>query len=151
MTTAEPHAWLEELSTEECLDLLRGTTFGRIAFVANAFPVVLPVNYRFVEGAGGEWRLAIRTRPGNVIDHASMNIGFEIDQVDRDAHSGWSVLVRGTLAHLDTAAGTSGLADSGPWVDEDRDSWLLIQPLFVRGRRLHRSPGEWTFSSHADL
>jgi nitroimidazol reductase NimA-like FMN-containing flavoprotein (pyridoxamine 5'-phosphate oxidase superfamily) len=43
-------AWLEELSDEECLELLRSRAVGRIGFNVDGFPFVLQVNYRLVEG-----------------------------------------------------------------------------------------------------
>ena len=58
-------AWLETLSPDDCQSLLRENTFGRLAFVANDFPIVVPVNYRFVESSGRTW-IALRTRPDNV-------------------------------------------------------------------------------------
>lgn len=151
MTSAEAHGWLEPLSAEECVALLRGTDLGRIGFVADDFPVVLPVNYRFTEGAGSEWWLALRTRPGNVIDRAPMQVAFEIDGVDAVGRRGWSVLVRGHLRHVVPTSGTSTIGDSEPWIDEDRDSWLIIEPAVVSGRRLHPAPVEWAFHVHAYL
>lgn len=151
MTNAESHAWLEELSTEECLTLLRGTTLGRIAFTAGEFPVVVPVNYRFADGAENEWWLALRTRVGNVIDQAPMHVAFEIDGVDAVARTGWSVLVRGKLHHVDPSPGTSSLVDSEPWLDRDRDAWLLIEPVLVSGRRLRAAPVAWAFHMRAYL
>ena len=74
-------AWLDELAYEECLRLLRGNAVGRIGVVVNDFPVVVPVNYRLVETTGLTW-IALRTRPGNVIEQASMNVAFEIDGID---------------------------------------------------------------------
>src|SRR5437764_38902 len=56
-------AWLETLSHERCLDLLRAGTVGRVAVVEHDHPVVVPVNYRLVETTGPAW-IAIRTRPG---------------------------------------------------------------------------------------
>jgi hypothetical protein len=151
MSDAEGSAWLEELSTEEALTLLRGTDLGRIAFMTGEFPVALPVNYRFAEGAGGEWWLALRTRPDSVIDQAPMHVALEIDGVDTVSRSGWSVLVRGRLHHVDPAPGTDHLVDSEPWLDTDRDSWLLIQPVSVSGRRLHPAPPAWAFHLRAYL
>jgi nitroimidazol reductase NimA-like FMN-containing flavoprotein (pyridoxamine 5'-phosphate oxidase superfamily) len=151
MSNAEVYAWLEELSNEECLTLLRDTDLGRIAFTVDEFPVVLPVNYRFADGAGSEWWLALRTRPGNVIDQAPMQVAFEIDGVDPISRRGWSVLVRGKLHHVDPAPGTRAIVDSEPWLDGDRDSWLLIQPVLVTGRRLHPTPVAWAFHSRAYL
>lgn len=63
-------SWLEALSPEECLTLLRDNVVGRIGLTVDDLPTVLPVNYRLVESHGitpGTW-IALRTRPGNVID-----------------------------------------------------------------------------------
>lgn len=151
MTNADTHAWLEELSASECLTLLRGTSVGRIAFTAGEFPVVLPVNYRIADGGDGQWRVALRTRPGNVIDEAPVHVAFEIDGVEPVGRRGWSVLVRGTLHHVDLALTIGTVADSEPWLDDDRSSWLLVEPVSVSGRRLHPASVAWAFHLRAYL
>ena len=136
-------ARLEDLPYEECLRLLRERTVGRIAVVINDFPIVLPVNYRLVETGAPTW-VAIRTRPGNVIDQAPMNVAFEIDSIDVLHEEGWSVLVRGTLHHVDPdAADFRERFDPAPWVTEDRSAWLVIEPFSVTGRRLHSRAPDW--------
>lgn len=50
------------------------------------------MNYRLVETAGREagartW-IALRTRPGNVVDRSPMNVAFEIGAVDARTHPG---------------------------------------------------------------
>src|SRR5437016_3606379 len=90
-------SWLEELSRDDCLALLRSSRVGRIALVVDEFPVVLPVNYRLVETSGRTW-IALRTRPGNIIERAPVHAAFEIDGIDPAHQQGWSVLVRGTPA-----------------------------------------------------
>ncbi|MGH8978032.1 MAG: pyridoxamine 5'-phosphate oxidase family protein [Acidimicrobiia bacterium] len=144
-------AWLEPLSTDECQALLREHTFGRLAFVADEAPIVLPVNYRFVETTGRTW-IALRTRPGNLIDQEAMKVAFEIDGIDPVHHQGWSVLVRGTLHHVDPdAAGFRERFDPEPWVLAERDAWLIIEPFAVSGRRLHPQTREWAFHLRAYL
>ena len=147
-------AWLEELSLDECLALLRTNAVGRIAFVADDLLTILPVNYRVVEAAGvtpGRW-LALRTRPGNVIDRASLIVAFEIDGIDAFHRRGWSVLVRGTLQHVDPdAAAFRERFDSEPWFAAERDAWLIIEPFEITGRRLHPGEPEWAFSSRGYL
>lgn len=146
-----PGAWLNELPLEECLSLLRATVIGRVAFVADEFPVVLPVNYRLVETAGRTW-VALRTRPGNVIDQAPIGVAFEIDAVDPYRQQGWSVLVRGTLHHVDSeAADFRARFDPEPWIEAERDAWLVIDPFAITGRRLHAAETDWAFSSSAYL
>jgi Pyridoxamine 5'-phosphate oxidase len=151
MADSETHSWLEELSLDECLRFLRGTDLGRVAFMDGDFPVVLPVNYRLTDGAGGEWWLTLRTRSGNVIDQAPLHVAFEVDGMDAVAHRGWSVLVRGDLRHVVPTAGTTNIGDSEPWIDDGRDSWLIVEPTLVSGRRLHPAPLAWAFHMRAYL
>jgi nitroimidazol reductase NimA-like FMN-containing flavoprotein (pyridoxamine 5'-phosphate oxidase superfamily) len=142
-------AWLEELSSEQCLQLLRAGTVGRIGIVVHDAPVILPVTYRLVETLDLTF-LAIRTRPGNVIDRAGLVVAFEVDGIDPVHQQGWSVLVRGTLHHVDPhSAELDGRFDSHPWLAAERDSWLVIQPFSITGRQLHPADPEWGFSLRA--
>ncbi len=144
-------AALEELSLDECMQLLRDGTVGRIAFTVHDFPVLFPVNYRLVETSAAPW-IALRTRPGNVIDQAPWAVAFEIDGVDEDGHTGWSVLVRGTIEHVDPdAAAFRERFDPEPWLVHDRDSWLAIAPFFITGRRLGPAEATWAFEERAYL
>ncbi len=144
-------AWLEELSLEDCLVLLRDDVLGRVSIVVDDFPLVLPINYRLVETSGRTW-VAIRTRPGNVIERASMRVAFEIDGFDAARKQGWAVLVRGTLHHVDPdAAGFRERFDPHPWLEAERDAWLIVEPFSITGRRLHRDAPEWAFTNQAYL
>jgi nitroimidazol reductase NimA-like FMN-containing flavoprotein (pyridoxamine 5'-phosphate oxidase superfamily) len=138
-------AQLETLSLDECLALLRGHSVGRVAVLDAEFPVILPVNYRLVETSGRSW-IAFRTRPGNVIDRAPIPAAFEIDRVDLTEQDGWSVLVRGTLHHVSPDAG--GFAerfDPQPWLDAERDAWLIIEAFSISGRLLRSPQPQWAF------
>ena len=142
---------LEELPLEECLRLLRAGSVGRIAFSVDDFPVVFPVNYRLVETSAPTW-IALRTRPGNVIDNAPLATAFEIDSIDDQHHLGWSVLVRGTLEHVDPdAAGFRERFDPDPWLGAERESWLAIVPFAITGRRLLPAEQVWAFHQRAYL
>jgi nitroimidazol reductase NimA-like FMN-containing flavoprotein (pyridoxamine 5'-phosphate oxidase superfamily) len=144
-------AGLTELSHDECLTLLRAHVVGRIAVVVNDFPAIFPVNYRMAETPGPVW-LALRTRRGNVLDRASMRVGFEIDGIDVAAHQGWSVLVRGTLHRVDPdAADFRERFDPKPWITEDRDAWLVVDPFSVTGRRLDAPVGEFEYNPEGYL
>ena len=136
---------LDHLSPETCIDLLRMHSIGRISVIVDAFPIVLPVNYRLVEGLNGP-RILIRTRPGNVIDQAGVEAGFEIDSIDPSHCVGWSVLVRGHVSHVDdaTVERLKEQIDPRSWLS-GRDSWLIIKPVEVTGRRLRALDVEWAF------
>jgi uncharacterized protein len=145
-------AWLEELSQDECLRLLRQSVVGRIAVVIDDFPIVLPINYRLVEREGGVTWIAVRTRPGNVIDRAPVPAAFEIDGIDPSSRQGWSVVARGTLQHVDPdAADFRDRFDPEPWLLAERDSWMVIEPFAISGRRLHPAEVEWVFHARAYL
>ncbi len=148
-------AWLEELAFDESLRRLRAGSVGRVAVVVDGFPVVLPVNYRVVETKGREdsrlW-VAIRTRPGNVLDRAAMPVAFEIDAIDPSHQEGWSVLVRGTLHHVDPeSADFRTRFDPEPWMTADREAWLVIEPFAITGRQVHAGTHEWPFLPSAYL
>lgn len=143
-------ARIEKLSLEECLGLLRSGSVGRIGVVVDEFPVVLPINYRLVETSGRTW-VALRTRPGNVIEQASANVAFEIDGIDPAQKQGWSVLVRGTVHHVE--AGTAYFRerwDSHPWLAE-RDAWLIVSPVAITGRRVLSPASDWAVPDPAHL
>jgi nitroimidazol reductase NimA-like FMN-containing flavoprotein (pyridoxamine 5'-phosphate oxidase superfamily) len=140
---------LESLEYEECVNQLRVGSVGRIAVIEHGFPVVLPVNYRLVETTGPPW-VAIRTRPGNVLDQRSAPVAFEIDNIDPTYQRGWSVLVRGTLHHVNPdSADFRERFDPQPWLAQDRDAWLIIEPFAITGRRLHHAEVEWAFHPRA--
>ena len=139
-------AWLEQLSREACLRLLRQGTVGRVGVVVDGDPVVLPVNYRLVEPPSGPL-LVVRTRPGNVIEQAAAtNVAFEIDSIDLADHRGWSVLVRGELLHAYPASATAReLDEPDPWLTDGREAWLFIDPFAISGRELHGAEPYWPF------
>ena len=148
---------LVELTYAECIDLLRSDTVGRIAVHADPYPLVVPVNYRLVEQPGpgrpaGDAWIAIRTRPGNRIDRAPMFVSFEIDGIDPVHRIGWSVLVAGTLHVVDDEASEFRTRfDPNPWLDDDRERWLVIEAARITGRQLVAAPTEWAFSVAAYL
>jgi nitroimidazol reductase NimA-like FMN-containing flavoprotein (pyridoxamine 5'-phosphate oxidase superfamily) len=144
-------AWLDELSLEDCLELLRAGTVGRIAFTSDDWPVVFPVNYRLVEANERTW-IALRTRPGNVIDRAPVNVAFQVDRLGPIRQEGWSVLVRGTLHRVDPdVADFRARFDPEPWILDERDAWLVVEPFVITGRRLHGPEPEWAFHPEAYL
>src|SRR6185312_9821070 len=109
-------SWLEALDLESCLEYLRAERVGRIGIIVDGSPIVLPITYRLLETSGLTW-IALRTRPGNVIDQASMNVAFEIDGIDPVRRGGWSVLVRGALQRVDRdAASFRDRFDPEPWL-----------------------------------
>jgi nitroimidazol reductase NimA-like FMN-containing flavoprotein (pyridoxamine 5'-phosphate oxidase superfamily) len=145
------NTWIESLTFDECLERLREQRVGRIALASGEIPLVLPVNYRLVELPGKNW-IAIRTRPGNVIERAGIHVAFEIDEIDLVHSEGWSVVVRGTLHHVDPdAADFSTRFDPAPWLLRERDAWMVIEAFQITGRRLCDPAIDWEFELPADV
>jgi hypothetical protein len=143
---------LEELSVAACWDRLEVAQVGRVAFLADDFPIVFPVNFRVVQTGGRPHWLVIRTRPGTLLDQATLPVALQIDEFDSAVRGGWSVLVRGTLHHVDPdAADFRERFDPDPWLTDDRDAWLVIEPFAVSGRNLAGVAAEWAFRRDAYL
>jgi nitroimidazol reductase NimA-like FMN-containing flavoprotein (pyridoxamine 5'-phosphate oxidase superfamily) len=93
-TAAELGSGLIELDRAECLELLTAKSVGRIAYVGDTGPRILPVNYILAEDC-----VIFRTVPdGEIFRHAlNSNCAFEIDETEEFFESGWSVVAVGRL------------------------------------------------------
>ena len=124
------------IAPDECLRLLASTTVGRVALTSKALPVILPVNYA-VDGD----TVVIRTRPGSLLASSrerGVVVAFEVDELDRQTCSGWSVLVTGTLREI-TDVGELARAEQlplVPWVGGDRRHFVRVTPGMLSGRRI---------------
>jgi nitroimidazol reductase NimA-like FMN-containing flavoprotein (pyridoxamine 5'-phosphate oxidase superfamily) len=138
-------AELEVLTEEECLAALRASSVGRVGFLVDGAPMVLPVNFRVVDGRGRPV-LLIRTRPGTELDRAPRPVALEVGGDDPVHRVGWSVVVRGALVHV-AAPSEARRADVDPmpWLEVERDRWLALEPVAVTGRRLVRPEEGWAF------
>lgn len=88
----EDVAYFHELPADECRSLLRDVEYGRVAWTGSHGLLVVPVNYRIVEG-----HVVFHTAPGTALAELvePTEVAFQIDDVDDEAAVGWSVLVRG--------------------------------------------------------
>lgn len=125
------------LSAEDCLELLERTRFGRLAVViGEGAPVIRPVNYAFDRATRS---IVIRTAPGSKLVGllASARAAFEIDEVDVETHSGWSVIVAGVCEEVTSPAAIERLERLGlePWAPGEKAHWITIHTGSVSGRR----------------
>ena len=130
---------IEILSPEECLERLRSSAIGRVAFLEAGSPSVLPVNYA-LDGR----RIVFRTAPGSKLAAAMMrnSVAFEVDTWDDQARSGWSVLAKGTADHVLEDDELERLEQLGlePWTGPElRDQWVRILIDELTGRAV---PGD---------
>ena len=125
------------MNLDECHELLRSQVVGRIAFVTAAGPDVVPVNFALVDGS-----LHVRTpRDGYVARWASgRTVSFEVDDVDHESWTGWSVVVTGRAQLIAASSGTT-LPRARSWTGDSGRDLLVIACETVTGRRLHHGPG----------
>lgn len=131
---------LEVLTDQECLDLLAGRHLGRIGFVADGWPVILPVNYVFEEPS-----IVVRTGPGLKLEGTPLSlVAFEVDDADPAGHWGWSVLAQGPAFDISDAVDEYSAALRRLPVEPDapgvRRNWLKITARRISGRRFGEVP-----------
>jgi len=136
-------AGLGPLTLDECVARLGEHRVGRLALIVDEFPLIVPVNYRLVILPGRHW-IAIRTRRGGMIERAGIEVAFEIDGFDEARREGWSVVVRGTLHHVDPKAADFGdRFDPDSWLRTDQDAWMVVEAFLITGRALRDPNGDW--------
>ncbi|AZM74098.1 helix-turn-helix domain-containing protein [Streptomyces sp. KPB2] len=130
------HPVLVRLSEQECWQRLGTHGIGRISYTVGPgkeAPVVVPVNF-LVDGRS----VVYRTDPAGVAGiRAGEPVAFEVDHVDEQTGSGWSVLLSGTAEHPTEHESLEALArrrGAGPWAGGRRDLWVRVLPHQVSGR-----------------
>lgn len=127
---------IETLSADECMQLLRlGSYVGRIGFILDGRPMILPVNYLAEDGS-----LVFASLDGTKL-HAlagGADVVFEVDEARPLYHAGWSVLVRGTAREV-TDEQEIELLRRGPlksWAAVHDAHWIRISIDDISGRRI---------------
>ena len=131
-----------ELGYDECLELLRSHSTGRVAIGAPDGPHIVPVNYNVHEGT-----VFLRTTPYSVLGTYGRNtlVAFEVDHFDEVAQLGWSVVARGRCnAVMDPSEIRRVTHDAPPrpWASGHRTLLLALQWRELTGRRLSRQGTE---------
>ncbi|MGA2528804.1 MAG: pyridoxamine 5'-phosphate oxidase family protein [Acidimicrobiales bacterium] len=131
-------AIFEDIERNDCLELLRSESVGRVALTARALPVVLPVNFAMLDGD-----IVWRSAQGTKINDASAGfvVAFEVDSYEQDRKQGWSVMVQG-LAHVITDGEQLDRARElplEPWALEgEADRYVRLVPNIVTGMRVRQ-------------
>ncbi len=139
--SAGGRARFEILSDEECRTLLEAHDVGRVGFVIDGFPVVLPVNYAVVDDT-----IVVRTAPGVLTAGvAGQPVAFEVDRFERWNRSGWSVLAQGhgrdITEEADDRSEVLRQSDVDTWAPGERAVSLTIDIIHLSGRRIRRTMG----------
>lgn len=140
MTTDTPsypldRSGMQVLPVQECLDRLAAAPIGRIAFVQNGEPVILPVNHG-VHGTSVVFRSPI----GSKLFAADRGqpVSFESDFADPELETGWSVVIRGVAEIVDDPVEIAQLDKLGiqAWAIKSPTDWVRIRSYEVSGRQV---------------
>jgi uncharacterized protein len=128
---------MRDLSRDECLELLAATGVGRLAVAGKDAPVIRPVNYAFDQPSQS---VVFRTAPGSKFyallrQHTA---AFEVDGVDRETRTGWSVIIVGATEEVTSASDVRRLDALGlqQWGPGEKAHWVRIRAWTVSGRRI---------------
>jgi len=125
---------LVDVSVDECWELLGTMQFARLAWNSGSGPVLLPVNYVLHDRT--VWmRTTAYSTIAEQVDESQ--IAVEVDDVDRETHVGWSVLLRGraeVLYHEEQVP--EEVQSLHTWPSGARPLWVRLRPDIVTGRRL---------------
>ena len=132
---------IEELDEAESLRLISPGGIGRIAYGSRFGPAVLPVNYKWHDGA-----IVFRTARHSAMDEdlqtgiagGDFIVAFEIDEFDIPGRQGWSVLIQGPAHHVEAETERRSAQQTGvePWAAGERELFLRVLPHRVTGRRI---------------
>lgn len=120
-----------ELTTWQSFDLVRSRGIGRLCIIDHGCPLAIPMNYS-VTNNDGEIRFIVRTAPETLIGRYEGPASIEIDEIDLEHGSAWSVIARGAVQRV---IGAQGCPDPGPLVTDGRHTWLTLTVSSISGRR----------------
>ncbi len=126
---------LEVLGRAEAIALLETQEVGRLVYTRRALPAIVPVNYVVRGGA-----ILIWTGSASSLGQAVRGsvVAFETDDLDRAAHSGWSVMVTASAQLVTDATELARARVDGPvpWAPGIKEYLIRIPLTRVTGRRL---------------
>ena len=126
---------MERFSEAEALNLAATVPVGRIVFSRFALPAVHVVNFK-LDGRD----VVFRTRKGSMFAAgvADTVVAFEVDRIDEQARTGWSVTFLGRAKLITDPREKQRLSGLGidPWAPGERNYFIKITTQTVVGRRI---------------
>lgn len=120
------------LTSDECWELLTGTTEGRLAVSINNEPDIFPVEFHAQDG-----KILVRTPQGEMLVELTINpsVAFEVN--GHWATSTWTVVVKGKARELQNWSEIDAAQQKAlrPWTPEAAGTYVEISPTGITGRR----------------
>lgn len=119
-----------------CVELLRNEVIGRVALATPEGPQIFPVNYAVDDDS-----VVFRTTAYSLLGSLAWKtrLAFEIDRMDYDHHSGWSVLLTGPGSRVDPGAELDEIVrrwNPEPWASGARPMYVRLRWDSISGRRV---------------
>ena len=125
----------QELTKCECFELLAQEHLGRVAFVDDRGPMVLPVNFVLERHT-----VVFRSDEGAKLEAVSQGsrVAFEVDGIDAATRAGWSVVIRGEAVEVTDPAELARLRELPvhPWAPGAKAHYVRVLPAVLTGRRI---------------
>ena len=123
------------LPSTECMRLLavgaKEGEIGRVGIATDQAPVIIPVNFTLLDG-----QVLVRVGTGFLSQAAGGHlVAFEVDHINSETGTVWSVLVRGLATVVEAPSQTEREAAGHPLVPEPGNMVLILRPDVVTGRR----------------
>ncbi|WP_125773125.1 pyridoxamine 5'-phosphate oxidase family protein [Antribacter gilvus] len=127
---------VSELTDDEAWELLASQRVGRLATAAAGMADIFPVSF-----AVDDRSILFRTTPGSKLVELTVNseVAFEADEIDESTAR--SVVLRGLAQVVEEDEAVLRAEQLLPRTfsgEDDKDTWVRITPMAIRGRRLTR-------------
>lgn len=127
-----------DLGIKECWELLAASPIGRIGLNVGGYPQIYPVNFTVLNES-----IYFRTTPDGPIgaNIAGTSVSFQVDWVNENLHTGWSVLILGQAEQVDDPAIIASLEkthQAEPWADGPRTTFFRIIADQITGRHVRQ-------------
>lgn len=140
------HPRTQQLTSEQCIELLASAPIGRLAVIVAGRPEIYPVNHTVFQGD-----VLFRTGSGTKLDAAKgQHVSFEVDGLDQSTRTAWSVLVSGVATEVAELHQVLDLLRLPvfPWEPGAKPHLLRIHPETLTGRRFRAIDLLSTFVTH---
>ena len=137
MTNPKVNPRVDEIDEAGCRALLTTQHIGRVAYISDGEPMIVPVDYEVFQDM-----IVFRSDPGHKLSHIPLTrVCFEVDG-SHDPDVVWSVIVHGTARDVTTA-----LNEQYEQMRQSRvptfatladPHWLTVEIDAITGRRLTR-------------
>lgn len=122
------------LTPARCQELLEAGEVGRVGWSAAHGPQIFPVSYAWYDDL-----IVFRTSPYGILSELSRRtqVVFEVDHLDEQIHTGWSVLARGYATGIASPAQLARLwtvDGAEPWASGIRNVFIGISVAQLSGR-----------------